>query len=66
MRWPWDKDDQRRGAEQKKLLAEARKSGETMTVMVDRLDVLVKRLNQELERYERHHRPGDHGGGADS
>lgn len=64
MRWPWQGSGQRRnGAVERKLLADTRKSGEAMAVMVDRLDLLVQRLNKELARYEEQHEL--QGGGGD-
>lgn len=53
MRFPWSPAPPRNPATERKLVAEARKLGETMTLMVGRMEVLVDRLHEELEHHER-------------
>lgn len=62
MRMPWRAAPPDRPATERKLVAEARKLGETMTLMVGRMEVLVDRLHEELE----HHGNGQEDGGERS
>lgn len=53
----------RNGAAERKLVAEARRLGETMTLMVGRMEILVERLHEELECHDGGVR-GDREGGT--
>lgn len=53
MRFPWSPALPKNPAAERKLVAEARKLGETMTLMVGRMEVLVDRLHEELGHHGR-------------
>lgn len=64
MRWRWKALPVRNGGSEKKLVAEAHRLGESMSVMVGRMEILVERLQQELERYKEDDFPQGGGGGS--
>ncbi len=52
MKLAWRKLPPKNGAAERRLINEARRLGETMTIMVGRMETLVERLHDELERHE--------------
>lgn len=60
---PWQKPPRKNGTAERRLVAEARHLGETMTIMVGRMETLVERLHEELENYEQEH--GQEGGSGE-
>jgi|1185.fasta_scaffold764986_2 hypothetical protein len=48
----WRKNLPQNGAAERRLISEARHLGETMTLMVGRMETLVERLHEELENHE--------------
>lgn len=55
---PWRNPPRKNGTAERRIVAEARHLGETMTIMVGRMETLVERLHEELENYEQDHSQG--------